>query len=623
VEPGGDPSQIVFGLEGSEKTYIDSEGRLVFTTRFGEVKLAELRVYQGDREIAGRFVERPGGWGIVVGSYDPTQLLVIDPLIYSTYIGGSSDDYGNAIAVDGSGNAYVTGETYSTNYDVTLGAFQTNGGGDVFVTKLNETGTALVYSTYIGGSGYDEGYGIAVDGSGNAYVTGYTTSTNYPVTPGAFRRIHRGSADVFVTKLNTTGTALVYSTYIGGSYEDGGYGIAVDGSGNAYVTGSTYSTDYPVTPGAFQTNGGGLDIAARWDVFVTKLNSTGTALVYSTYIGGSGDERGHAIAVDGSGNAYVTGYTSSTNYPVTSGAFQTTNGGGRDVFVTKLNATGAALVYSTYIGGSNGDLGYGIAVDGSGNAYVTGSTSSTNYPVTPGAFQRIHRGSADVFVTKLNTTGTALVYSTYIGGSSGEGGTAIAVDGSGYAYVTGWTNSTDYDVTPGAFQTTNGGVQDVFVTKLNATGTALVYSTYIGGSSDDRGYAITVDGSGNAYVTGRTTSTNYDVTPGALQTTYTNGGGADVFVTKVCHPITLTSALGTDNQTVFVNTPITPITYSTTGATGATFSDLPTGVTGTFSGGYITISGTPTVAGTFNYTVTLTGGCGNVTATGTIIVRPT
>jgi hypothetical protein len=250
----------VFGLEGSEKTYIDSEGRLVFMTRFGEVKLAELRVYQGDREIAGRFVERPGGWGIEVGSYDPTQLLVIDPLVYSTYIGGWNTDEGHAIAVDGSGNAYVTGFTYSYDYDVTPGAFQTTKGGwgrDVFVTKLNEAGDDLVYSTYIGGWDDDEGYAIAVDGSGNAYVTGFTGSTDYDVTPGAFQTTHGGGVvDVFVTKLNPTGTALVYSTYIGGSESDFGNAIAVDGSGNAYVTGSTYSTDYDVTPGAFQTTHG-------------------------------------------------------------------------------------------------------------------------------------------------------------------------------------------------------------------------------------------------------------------------------------------------------------------------------------------------------------------------------
>jgi hypothetical protein len=620
VQPGGDPTQIVFGLEGSEKTYIDSEGRLVFTTRFGEVKLAELRVYQGDREIAGRFVERPGGWGIEVGSYDPTQPLVIDPLVYSTYIGGSHWDRGRAIAVDGDGNAYVTGHTESpVDYDVTPGAFQTSNAGfwDVFVTKLNPTGTVLVYSTYIGGSWYDEGNAIAVDESGNAYVTGYTQSSNYPVT-AAFQSTLQGWADVFVTKLDDTGMP-VYSTYIGGNGGEVGYGIAVDGSGNAYVTGYTDSPDYDVTPGAFQSG-----LQGWADVFVTKLDDTGMP-VYSTYIGGNDGDAGYGIAVDGSGNAYVTGYTDSPDYDVTPGAFQQTNEGGRDVFVTKLDDTGMPA-YSTYIGGWFEDYGYGIAVDGSGNAYVTGWTSSPNYPVTPGAFQPRKSTNGvfewDVFVTKLNATGTALVYSTYIGGNSDDYGYGIAVDGSGHAYVTGYTYSPNYDVTPRAFQDRNEGGGDVFVTKLNKTGTALVYSTYIGGWSEDIGYAIAVDRSGNAYVTGHTWSFNYDVTQGAAYQD-ANEGVTDVFVTKVCHPITLTSAPGTDDQTVCVNTPITPITYSTAGATRATVSPLPNGVTFTFSGGEITISGTPTQTGTFNYTVTLTGGCAGVTTvTGTIVVQP-
>jgi hypothetical protein len=256
----------------------------------------------------------------------------------------------------------------------------------------------------------------------------------------------------------------VYSTYIGGTSPDEGHGIAVDGSGNAYVTGRTWSTDYDVTPGAFQTTYGG-----GWaDVFVTKLNASGSGLVYSTYIGGNASDLGYAIAVDGSGNAYVTGYSDSPDYDVTSGAFQTTNEGTPDVFVTKLNASGSGLVYSTYIGGSNSDHAYGIAIDGSGNAYVTGSTSSTDYDVTAGAFQATNGGLWDVFVTKLDASGSSLVYSTYIGGSDSEFGYGIAVDSSGNAYVTGYTQSTDYDVTAGAFQTTHGGgLSDVFVTKLD------------------------------------------------------------------------------------------------------------------------------------------------------------
>ena len=340
VHPGADPAQIQFSFKGSDKTFINDQGNLVFTTRFGEVQLAELYCYQGNnkKEVRSKFIATNKHYSIHIADYDKTQDLIIDPLIYSTYLGGSSDDIGYSIAIDGSGNAYVTGYTGSTDYDITPGAYQTTYAGsfDAFVTQLNATGTALVYSTYLGVSGNDYGYSIAIDGSGNAYVTGYTTSTDYDITTGAYQTTNAGIWNVFVTKLNATGTGLVYSTYIGGSDDGGGYSIAIDGSGNAYVMGYTNSTNYPITPGAYQTTHAG-----NGDVFVTKLNATGTGLDYSTYLGGSGYDIGNSIAIDGSGNAYVTGYSLSTDYPIIPGAYQTTyEGGTYDVFVTKIEISG-------------------------------------------------------------------------------------------------------------------------------------------------------------------------------------------------------------------------------------------------------------------------------------------
>ena len=370
-----------------------------------------------------------------------------------------------------------------------------------------------------------------MDGAGNAYVTGVT------------------GGEIFVTKFNPTGTALVYSTYLGGSETDVNPSIAVDSAGNAYVTGGTTSTNFPVTPGAFQ-----MTLRCVYgNAFVTELNPTGSTLVYSTYLGGSGSvtglsDEGSAIAVDNAGNAYVTGSTSSTDFPVTPGAFQTVYGGicasggncNKNAFVTELNPTGSALVYSTYLGGSAWDVGYGIAVDSAGNAYVTGGAGSPNFPVTPGAFQTTGGGA---FVTKFNPTGSALVYSTYLNNGTGIG---VAVDSAGHAYVAGSAVG-GFPVTSGAFQTVYGGTcssgstctSNAFVTELNPTGSALVYSTYLGGKGGDWGYGIDIDSAGDAYVTGETFSTNFPVTPGALQTQcvyhniWCNRLHGDMFVAKL------------------------------------------------------------------------------------------
>ena len=492
VVPGADPKRIALRFQGADKLEIDSQGDLVLHTLGGDIRQHKPIIYQEidgvRREIAGSYVLKSANRvGFEVAAYDTTRPLVIDPIVLS-------------------------------------------------------------YSTFIGAAG-----SIAVDADGNAYVAGGTGSSTLPTTAGAFQPTGNGGADVFVAKLNPTGSALVYSTYLGGSGRDSSGGITVDASGNAYVTGATNSTDFPTTADAFQPIfGGGSTFQAELrasDGFVTKLNATGSALIYSTYLGGFDDEGGRGIAVDAAGNAYVVGLTScaqasstpttrcANNFPTTPGAFDTTFTVTGDVsgFVTKLNAAGSALDYSTYMGaGVNA-----IALDSDGNAYL----ASFFVQPTPGAFQTAP-GDASFFdagVTKLNAAGSALVYSTYLGGSGNESGLGIAVDAARNAYLTGHTTSPDFPTTPGAFQPTYGGSDsrpvfegDGFIAKLNPTGSALVYSTYLGGSSEDQGLGIAVDVAGNAWVTGSTFSTNFPTTADAFRTSAartTSPGSWDSFMT--------------------------------------------------------------------------------------------
>ena len=576
VAPGADPNIIRIGFKGADSLRLDEKGNLILQTKGGEVLQHTPRIYQ---EVSGSMKPVTGSYvllnpeqetkkqnsksktsiiGFQVAAYDTTQPLIIDPVLtYSTYLGGANSPYGNniygwdigmGIAVDASGNAYVTGETWSTDFP-TANSYQAASGGDwdVFVAKLSADGSSLLYSTYLGGSGGDEGSNIAVDSSGNIYISGLTASTNFPVTSNAFQAINNGVSDIFVAKLNASGDTLLYSTYLGGSGEDLGMDLALDSSGKAYVTGLTASTDFPTANPVQPAYGGGI-----YDAFFVKLDlaaSGAASLVYSTYLGGSGDDRGIRIDVDNAGNAYAAGATSSTNFP-TVNPIQGANGGGAfDVFVTKINAAGSALFYSTFLGGAGGDRGVGIAVDkNSGEVYVTGRTDSVNFPTTNGAFDTscgtdgsCNGGFLDGFAAKINSSGSSLVYSTYLGGSGEDRGVGIAVDSSGNAYVVGRTASSDFPTSDPIQGTYGGGDFDAFVTKINAAGNNLVYSTYLGGSAADAdplGYGIpseeiqsvAVDASGNAYVIGYTWSTDFP-TANAYQSI--KAGDWDAFVAKI------------------------------------------------------------------------------------------
>jgi hypothetical protein len=520
----------------------------VLRTAQGDIRQSKPVAYQEVNGVkqevfAGYVPNGIGRVGFQLGDYDPARPLIIDPvLVYSSYLGGSGFDQGYAIAADELGNAYVTGRTAAIDFPTTAGAFQTNyGGGDAFVAKLNPAGTALIYSTYLNGA---SGNGIAVESDGSAYVTGDAYTTNFPTTVGAFQTVPTGY-DVFVTKLNPAGSALTYSARFGGNLDDFGRGIALDAGGNAYITGWTGCRSTPCTfptVNAFQPEyAGGTN-----DAFVTKIDSSGSALIYSTYLGGGDvinatEDWGEAIAVDNAGSAYVTGYTFSPDFPVTSGAFDLSRAG-LDAFVTKFAPDGASVNYSTFLGGPGRELGMGIAVDASGNAYVAGITESFDnpftpvydgFPVTSGAFQT--RGGFDAFVTKLNPKGSGLVYSTYLGGSLGvDRAWAIALDVTGSAYITGDTTSSNFPTASPIQARYGGGLSDAFVTKLNASGSALVYSTFLGGGLTDEGRGIAVNGSGDAFATGDTSSSDF---PTANPVQRNNGGGLnnhdDAFVVKI------------------------------------------------------------------------------------------
>jgi len=641
VAPGADPSLVALNFAGPQLLNLNDNGELSLAVGADTLQMHAPRVYQTlngqEQEIPARFVLLADNKvGFQVGAYDRSRELVIDPVLsYSTFLGGSVSENFPTVAVDSSFNIYVAGSTTSTNFPTTSGVLQTSlaGTANIFVTKFSPTGAApLLFSTYLGGNGTDASVGVAVDKAFNVYVAGTTSSSNFPVvTATAYQSAAKTAGNhVFISKLNSTGTALVYSTYLSGSGTDTATGMAIDpqGLGQVFVTGTTSSTDFPlstVTP-PFQSTS-----LATTQFFVSKVDTTAVGLIsldYSTYFGGgnptTGTATGGGIAVDSSGNLYITGgtnflHTNATNdFPILNGYQDCldvstpipppispppcpTTVTALDAFVAKINPTaaqGSQLIYSTYLGGSADDIGYGIAVDTAGNAYVTGSTGSADIvlPTVITPFQPAYSGNTDAFLGKIGNPITTspiypLNYYSYLGGASGTDiGLAVAVDPSQEAHITGSTASTDFNVV-NPVQSTLAGGTDAFAAVLSTTtssvvGTQGVYSTYLGGSGNDRGTGIAVDPDGVSYVVGETASANFPVvTP--FQASL--NGAQDAFLSKLT-PLSGVSISGTvspspvgvGNPANFVfsivnNGPDTATTISfsdTLPAAGATFTSI-------------------------------------------------
>ncbi|MBI3248637.1 MAG: SBBP repeat-containing protein [Deltaproteobacteria bacterium] len=550
VAPGADPSMIQLTLRdqaGEELPLTaDAEGNLLVQVADATLRLGKPVVYQEiagvRREVSGHyallglrpsaFSPQPSALGIAsvgfqLAAYDPARPLIIDPtFVYSTYLGGSSFDEALALAVDESGQAYVAGGTLSTNFPTAMPLQAAKAGSsDAFVAKLSADGQTLLYATYLGGSNGSGQLAYAIAVNGSGQA--YVTGSTFSTnfpTVTPLQAAKAGSSDAFVAKLSADGATLLYSTYLGGSGFEDTYALALDGDGQAYVAGWTLSTNFPTVMPLQAAK------AAAADAFIAKLSADGTTLLYSTYLGGNDDDLAYALAVDGSGRAYVAGQTFSTDFPMAT-PLQAANAGDSDVFVTKLSVDGTSLVYSTYVGGSSAEETYALAVDGNGQAYVAGRTASADLPIVA-PLQAANAGSWDIFVMKLNDAGTILLYSTYVGGSSADDAFAIALNDSGQACIAGRTSSTNFP-TVAPLQATKSGSEDGYIAQLSADGTVLSFSTYLGGSLSDIVYAIALDGSGQVYVAGSTQSTDF---PTAMPFQAVNAGSLDAFITKLDIP---------------------------------------------------------------------------------------
>lgn len=548
VSPGADPDAIRLKFDGEAR--IQSDGTLRVSGVSGEFTEEKPVLYQliaGKRiQVTGGFEKLPGGSiGFRTGPYDRTQPLVVDPsILFSGYFGGSAEDTITAVAIDAMSNVVVAGWTESTDLPVSGGAQMKYGGGvDAFVASFLPNGGGLLYCTYLGGSGEDQALGIATDSARNVYVTGWTASTNFPVV-GAFQSHLKGTRDAFVTKLAPSGNTLVYSTYLGGSGVDTGYAIAVDSSGDAAIVGDSTSTDLPATAGVYQPK-----LAGGQDVFLAKLSPLGNSLIFLTYFGGSGTDHASCLYMGSGGGYFFGGYTLSSNLPLVD-PFQPKSGGGQDGYYAKLSPDASTLKFSSYLGGYGSDQVSAIYYDPSDYVVVAGTTSSPNFPTTPGAFQTTFGGETDGFITRFNPS-RGLAESTFLGGSATDEITGMVEDFHGVPYVTGLTDSPDFPLQYPT-QAANAGGMDAFVVKLNTALSAVTYGTYLGGSGSDGGNAIAVDFETSITVAGQTGSGNFPV---AGNSQPYSSEMLSSFLTKFAPNFTIGVAYGSAGQLAFTTDP--------------------------------------------------------------------
>lgn len=558
VEPGGRPQDIRLQIKGARSCSTNKAGELEIMTEAGIVKMTKPVAYQ---EIDGKRISVPVSYfvphsaipspqspipnprliyGFTVAAYDRTKELVIDPLLASTFIGGGNADYAYALAADTTGNVFVAGQTYSSDFSASSGALDTslNGPYDVFIAKFNSDLSTLLAATFLGGENSDSAYALAVDVSGNLFVAGQTSSSNFPIING-YDTSFNGASDVFVSKLDNTLSALSASTFLGGSSNESARALALSASGDVLIAGYTSSSDYPTTAGAYdrsfnsscEYNYPNNEYVCKPDAFVSKLSSSLNTLSASTFIGGGDSDGARALAIDPSGNVLICGYSPSSDFPVSSsGVYDSTHNGGVDAFIFKFDNALTVRLAATFVGGSSNDYASSIALDTSGNVFIAGYTSSTDFPVPSfGVYDPTHNGEYDAYVFKISGSLASRLAATFAGGSDYDEADAMSIK-SGDILITGYTSSSNFPTTVGAYDATHNGGADAFVTRLNNSLTTLRAGTFFGSSRDDRAQALAVTAE-DVLIAGGTEKADYPTAAGSYDTSFNDV--YDAFVSKV------------------------------------------------------------------------------------------